>query len=324
MTMRILVVDDSEDWRDLTEAALMAAGYDHVATADSALTAYSQLGLSTEPKEEPAAVDLIVLDVVMPKIDGIEACAQIRSNARYADVPVIMVTALSDMDSLGNAFVAGATDYITKPFNRVELLARVRSALKLKAELDRRKARESELLSFARSTWGDRDATRWIDDRTGLLVGPAAEAYLAAASEYAGQGPVSVIALSIDRLDALAAARGEAIKSDVLSKVAQSLSQVCVPIGVVTAVYPDGVIVLVAPRLPSIAAKALAHTLRSTIASLAIANPEAIAADRVTASIGLVTAHRARTELVAEARHLIKDAIAAGGNRVVAVDLSTH
>jgi PleD family two-component response regulator len=324
MKMRILVVDDSEDWRDLTEAALMSAGYDHVATADSAMAAYSQLGLRTLPKEEPAGVDLVVLDVVMPKIDGIEACAQIRSNPRYADVPVIMVTALNDMDSLGNAFVAGATDYITKPFNRVELLARVRSALKLKAELDRRKARESELLALARGTWGDRDANHWIDDRTGLLVGPAAEAYLAAIAEHDSEGPVSVIALAIDRLDALAATRGEAVKRSVLGKVACSMSQVCVPIGVVTAVYPDGVIMLVAPRLPALAAKALAHALRSAVASLAIANPEAIAADRVTASIGLVTSLQARTELVAQARLLIRHAIASGGNRVAAVDQSTH
>src|SRR5262249_14986785 len=133
MTMHIMVVDDSEDWRDLTEAALMSAGYEEITTAESAVDAYRQLGLAT-PRVADHSVDLVVLDLFMPEIDGIQACAQIRSDERYTDVPIIMVTAANDMDSLSNAFVAGATDYITKPFNRVELLARVRSALKIKAE----------------------------------------------------------------------------------------------------------------------------------------------------------------------------------------------
>ena len=150
--MRILVVDDSEDWRDLTEAALLAAGYQEVTTAESAVEAYGQLGLAPRPNNNAASIDLIVLDVVMPEVDGIEACARIRSDPRYGDVPVVMVTAVSDMDSLFSAFVAGATDYIIKPFNRVELLARVRSVLKVKAELDRRRARESELISLTRSS----------------------------------------------------------------------------------------------------------------------------------------------------------------------------
>ena len=146
MTMRILVVDDSEDWRDLTEAALMAAATRTSPPPTRRPTPTASSASAAGRPTAAAAVDLIVLDIVMPEIDGIEACARIRSDPRYVDVPVIMVTALNDMDTLSNAFVAGATDYITKPFNRVELLARVRSALKLKAELDRRKARERELI----------------------------------------------------------------------------------------------------------------------------------------------------------------------------------
>lgn len=146
--MHILVVDDTENSRDIAEAALLSAGYRDVSTAGSAIEAYGFLGLEKSLDGDDADIDLILLDIVMPEIDGIEACARIRSDARYSDLPVIMVTALADMDSLSNAFVAGATDYITKPLNHIELLARVRSALKLKAELDRRQARERELLSF--------------------------------------------------------------------------------------------------------------------------------------------------------------------------------
>src|SRR4051794_17675548 len=135
--MRIMVVDDSEDARDLTEGALLSAGYTDVLTAGSGWDALRLLDVGRTTEEHPV-VDLVLLDIVMPEMDGVEACARIRNDARYADLPVIMVTSLDDMDSLANAFVAGATDYVAKPVNRIELVARVRAALKLKAELDRR------------------------------------------------------------------------------------------------------------------------------------------------------------------------------------------
>lgn len=321
--MRILVVDDSEDWRDLTEAALLAAGYEHITTAESADDAYGKLGVGNAANGG-AATDLIVLDVVMPEVDGIEACARIRGDQRYVDVPVIMVTAANDMDSLSSAFVAGATDYITKPFNRVELLARVRSALKIKAELDRRKARENELISLSRSTWGDHDTTRWVDDVTSLFVGKAAEAYLAAAAQHKAVSAVTVLAVGIDRLDALTAARGKSARDSALGKVAAAVASIGAPIGVVAASYPDGVIVLVAPRLHAAAARVLGNALRTTVTSLAIANPEAIASDGATVSVGIVSARQSRSELVADARRLLKDAMSAGGNRVTAIDMSSN
>ncbi len=322
--MRILVVDDSEDWRDLTEAALLAAGYEQVTTAESAQAAFKQLGLSAKSAAEPPATDLVVLDLVMPQIDGIEACARIRSDVRYADTPIIMVTAVHDMESLSNAFVAGATDYITKPFNRVELLARVRSALKIKAELERRKARERELIALTRSTWGTRDLSRWVDGDTALLVGTAAEAYLAAGAERHCDCLVSVMALLIDRIEAYTAARGQEARHVMLAAVAEAITAIGAPIAVMASIYPDGTIMLVAPRLPAAAGRTLAEALRSTVASLRIENPEAIAANCITASVGLVTARNSRTELIASARQLAREAAEAGGNRIMTLDLSSH
>ena len=81
---------------------------------------------------------------------------------------------------------------------------------------------------------------------------------------------------------------------------------------------------LVAPQLQPAAARALGQALRTTVISLGIANSEAIAADGVTVSLGIVTARRGRTELVADARRLLKEAMSAGGNRVTAVDLSAN
>src|SRR6204780_2930505 len=195
--MRILVVDDQEDSRDLTEGALLSAGYADIVTAASGWEMLKILDVG-RTTSEASQFDVVLLDIVMPEMDGVEACARARNDARYADLPIIMVTSLDDMNSLSNAFVAGATDYVTKPVNRVELVARVRASLKLKQELDRRQARERELLSFV-SNWGDRRATALIDEMTGLFAGEAAEAYLRATSTGESGAIVSILALTLDR-----------------------------------------------------------------------------------------------------------------------------
>src|SRR3984893_7942883 len=230
--MRILVVDDSEDARDLTEGALNSAGYEDVARVPSAWDAIRILDIGRTTSDEPT-VDIVLLDIVMPEMDGIEACARIRSDPRYADIPILMVTSLEDMESLSNAFVAGASDYVTKPVNRIELVARVRAALKLKSELERRQARERELLAFL-STWGDRRATLWIDGGIGLFVGEIAEAYLMTGSKYQNDNVISILALALDRFDAFRSAHGEDASRTVLSQVAHAVSAAAARIGIIT------------------------------------------------------------------------------------------
>ncbi|HVZ53144.1 MAG TPA: response regulator [Pseudolabrys sp.] len=288
--MRILIVDDSDDSRDLTEAALLSAGYDDIVALGSARAAYDFLALAKGG--EPVPIDVILLDIVMPEIDGIEACAAIRNDGRYGDVPIIMVTQLNDMDSLGNAFVAGATDYITKPVKRIELLARVRSAIRLKGELTRRLERERELIGFM-ANWGDRRSTVWIDDVTGLFVGEVAEVALVGCKAHDHE-PISVLALSIDRLEAYRGASGPEAANSLLTSVANAVRRLPALIGTVAAAYPNGLIVLVAPGYDRTAANRLAEALRTEVAALRLSNSEAIAADHVTATVAAVTATTAR------------------------------
>jgi PleD family two-component response regulator len=319
--MRILVVDDLDDARDLTEAALLSAGYNDVVTASSAWEALKTLDVGRTTDDEPA-FDLLLLDIVMPEMDGIEACARIRNDPRYADIPIIMVTSLDDMASLANAFVAGATDYVTKPVNRIELVARVRAALKLKAELDRRQARERELLSFL-SSWGDRRATLWIDETTGLFVGEVAEAYLTAATKHLADDTISILALSLDRFDVYRTAHGEEASQNVLARVAQAIRGLGATIGIIAAVYRNGLIVVVAPECGANSARQLGETLCKVVARLHLANSESIAADHVTASVAAVTGKVRRgldrVQLLTRAISNVQNVTAAGGNRVLAV-----
>ena len=85
-------------------------------------------------------------DIVMPATNGIEACRQIKAVERYRDIPIIMVTVKTDPVDLQLAFAAGAIDYVAKPISKIELLTRVRCVLRLVHEIERRRAREQELL----------------------------------------------------------------------------------------------------------------------------------------------------------------------------------
>ena len=321
--MRILVVDDSEDSRDLTEGALLSAGYSDIAIAASGWEALKILDVGRTTSEAPA-VDVALLDIVMPEMDGVEACARIRNDPRYGDLPIIMVTSLDDMDSLSNAFVAGATDYITKPVNRVELIARVRAALRLKQELDRRQARERELLSFL-SSWGDRRANMLIDEATGLFVGEAAEAYLTSTGGAEADEVVSILALTLDRFDLYRSTNGETAARNVLAEVARAVRRLAATVGIVAAAYRNGTIILVAPEVEAKSAREMGELLRGAVRKLRLPNPESVVSDYLTASVASITgrAQQAidRVHLLTHAIAKVQDAAGAGGDRVLALTI---
>ncbi|HZC67983.1 MAG TPA: response regulator [Nitrospirales bacterium] len=142
--MSILVVDDSLATRSVLQMILEGAGYQPILLVESAHEAFQRLGLanSSAPTED---IELVLMDIRMPDMDGVEACRRIKTDNRYRDLPILMVTAMTESGFLQAAFAAGAVDYVTKPIDRLELLTRMRSTVSLKHEMDRRKAREKEL-----------------------------------------------------------------------------------------------------------------------------------------------------------------------------------
>ena len=117
----ILVVDDEPAGREVLYGLLTVDGY-HVELAQNGIEALQKANTTT---------DLILLDVMMPDIDGFEVCRQLRQNPGLAEVPIIMLTALDDRDSLLEGIEAGADDFLSKPFDRQELRARVRTITRL-------------------------------------------------------------------------------------------------------------------------------------------------------------------------------------------------
>jgi two-component system cell cycle response regulator len=133
---RILVVDDHEDNIELLRARLEARGYEVFGANDG------QAALDQVERVRP---DLILLDVMMPRMDGMEVVRRLKSNKNLPFIPVIMQTALDSTENKVEGLDAGADDYITKPINFAELEARVNSLLRIKALQTDLAAREQEL-----------------------------------------------------------------------------------------------------------------------------------------------------------------------------------
>lgn len=133
MSARILVVDDQPANVRMLEAKLLAEYFD-VCTAENGVDA-----IDIARQEQP---DLILLDIMMPGIDGYETCQRLKADLQTRHIPVIMVTALDQREDRIRGLECGADDFLTKPIDDVTLFARVRSLLRLKAVLDELRYRD--------------------------------------------------------------------------------------------------------------------------------------------------------------------------------------
>ena len=117
---KILLVDDSSTVILMEKMILSKSPYDIVVAKDG------QEGVEKAASERP---DLILMDVMMPRLTGFDACRKLRANGSTAKIPVILVTTRGEQESVKSGFAAGCNDYITKPINGSELLSKVRGYL---------------------------------------------------------------------------------------------------------------------------------------------------------------------------------------------------
>jgi two-component system, OmpR family, alkaline phosphatase synthesis response regulator PhoP len=124
---RILIADDNQANRELVEAIL---------TPIDCVTEIAVDGKDTMAKAASFRPDLILLDVMMPKLSGFEVCEKLKQDPQLKGIMILMVTALNELGDIERAVVAGTNDFLSKPINRVELLKRVENLLALKEVTD--------------------------------------------------------------------------------------------------------------------------------------------------------------------------------------------
>ncbi len=154
MKPRILVIDDDPAISELVAINLEMAGYDVKQAID---------GIQGQALAIQLLPDLIVLDLMLPKVDGFTICQRLRRDQRTSDIPVLMLTALSQIHNKVEGFNAGADDYLTKPFEVEEMLARVRALLRRTDRIPQA-AKHSEILSYGPLTLvPERFEVVWFD-----------------------------------------------------------------------------------------------------------------------------------------------------------------
>lgn len=124
--MKILLVDDEQSIRELLEFNLKKNGYETLTAADG-----------REALQKAEGTDLILLDLMLPEIDGIEVCRRLKTAARTADIPIIMLTAKAEEVDRIIGLEMGADDYVAKPFSMRELMARIKAVLRRSSSSDR-------------------------------------------------------------------------------------------------------------------------------------------------------------------------------------------
>lgn len=324
--MAILIVDDIPVNLMLLEEMLQHEGYADIYCVRSGQEALEMLATTEVAEAEERRVDLILMDVMMPGMDGIETCQRIKEQDGLRDIPVIMVSVRDDDEALAQAFAMGATDYIVKPVREIELLARVRAALRLKRETDQRKARERELVELTRQMeminqhlmhMVPRDSLTVMDNRRYFdetLVREWNRSRRKAA-------PLSLLMMDLDDFKKFNEVHGRDKGDECLRKVAAAMNGVLKRAGDTVVRCEGEEFAIVLANTPSEGALVVAHEFLEQIAALSGSYAGGQTGQALTASVGLATAEPCRGSdmqsliIAADgARYLAK---VEGGNRIM-------
>ncbi|HWE05054.1 MAG TPA: diguanylate cyclase [Tepidisphaeraceae bacterium] len=302
MQQQILVIDDSKTIHPLVKVILA----EEPVEVHSAMDA--KYGMVLAASVQP---DLILLDVDMPGMDGFEACKQLKSDPQTADVPIIFLTSHSSVAEKVRGLGLGAMDYVTKPFNRAELMARVRASLRTKQSI---RALEEKATIDSLTGLGNR---AMFDQRL------EAEVCL----QVRTRNPLACILMDVDRFKRINDTFGHPAGDKVLKQLASIIADMCRTEDVACR-YGGEEFAILAPNTTAIAASTFAERLRAQISKATfVPNPSAFIAPGttfgVTASFGVADSREQfDRSMVQRADDALYQSKRAGRDRVSIADSS--
>ncbi|HEX3150807.1 MAG TPA: diguanylate cyclase [Gemmataceae bacterium] len=283
--MGILIVDDEPDMRETLRVLLQLHGYSDIHCAVDGRDALHFLASNGPP------IDLILTDIRMPGLSGIDVCKFVKNSPHLHDIPVLIHTALSDEPMLARAFAAGAHDFLPKPVGRIELLARVRAALDLKGELDRHRARERKLVEVTRKLERSNAKLRRlsvVDELTGISNRRYFNLLFRQEWSRASreQLPLSLIISDIDSFKNFNDQYGHPAGDRCLERVARTLSSFIHRSGDAVCRYGGEEFVILLANTDLQGARTVAEALRAAVEELKLENLGS-PSGRVTISVGV-------------------------------------
>jgi diguanylate cyclase (GGDEF)-like protein len=261
--------------------------------------------------------DLILLDVMMPVLDGLQACRLLKQDPATRDIPVIFLSALDDTQTKVSGLALGANDYISKPFSSEELLARVRVAIRLKRERDRLRQRAEELRRSAEAA----SEMSMTDPLTGLLnrygLHRALQRELAQARRYAR--PLSCLLLDIDFFKAVNDTYGHAAGDTALRQAARALADSVRGSDVVCRYGGEEFLVL-APETGLEGARSLAEKIRQAFSARLFGDAAHTFALTLSVGVAELRPDESGNDMIARADEALYHAKQTGRDRVAVND----
>ncbi len=291
--MKILVVDDSSLIHHQVRNFLTTGGYNELEFAKSANEALTYLGLDKSPFI-PTPVDLILMDIQMKGMNGIDATEVIKTKKAYKHIPILMITGGDPESNLDQAYQAGAVDYITKPLNKTELLARVRSFLLLRQERIKRKEREQDLINLAAELRKANKALSLVAESDGLTGIPNRRYFDQMLDQewrraIRNKKPLSLLMIDIDHFKLYNDNYGHLQGDHCLQSIAQQMKDSLHRPGDFLARYGGEEFAAVLPATDGKGATHIAKKLSKCIQELAIPHEYSPVSTVVTVSMGIAT-----------------------------------
>lgn len=293
--MSILIIDDVPVTRKIITSFLADGGFRDTVQAESAEDAFRILGLYADNSETPLPkIELIIMDIVLQGIDGIEACRMIKNHRRSADIPIVILTAYSSSEHIQTAFKAGAIDFLAKPVNKLELHARVRSILHFKSEVDRLREREHHLVETTRKLEQANVLLERLSNSDGLTGIPNRRYFdymfkklMASATRLAI--PISLLMMDIDNFKLYNDTYGHLAGDDCLKLISGAIHDTIKRESDFIARYGGEEFAIVLFGVESDIAAGLAENIREHVFGLQIPHSSSMVSNWVTVSIGVVS-----------------------------------